>query len=87
MDFMSLQVNHHFRKTNSYYHEIEHPRYGWIQSVTTSKPVKAGEELYTNYGYKMTKMGDEDSNFPWYWELKRNMDKEARLERRFNTRR
>ena len=78
---MFLQVNHHFRKTNSYYHEIEHPRYGWIQSVTTSKPVKAGEELYTNYGYKMTSMNG--GSFPWYWELKRNMDKEARLERRF----
>ena len=49
-----------------------------------SKPVKAGEELYTNYGYKHDAQ-DEDANFPWYWELKRNMDKEERLEDKQST--
>ena len=82
---MYFQLNHHFRKANCYFREIEHPRYGWIQGVTTSKPVKAGEELYTNYGYRMTSMDGHDSIFPWYWELKRSMDKEARLERKLNT--
>ena len=81
---MYLQVNHHFRKTNSKYQEIEHPRYGWIQSVTTIKPVKAGEELYTNYGYTQD-VQDAAANFPWYWELKRNMDKEERLEHKQRT--
>ena len=48
------------------------------KSVTTSKPVKAGEELFTYYGYGY---GDGHSHaFPWYWDLKRNVEKKERLE-------
>ena len=77
-EFMYLQVNHHFRQNNSYYNHIEHPRWGATQSVTTGKPVKAGEELFTYYGYK-TGYG-LPSDFPWYWELQRQVEKEERLE-------
>ena len=48
-----------------------------IQSVTTKRPMKAGEELCTYYGYGRSEF---PADFPWYFELKRIMDKEARLE-------
>ena len=56
---------------------MEHPRWGAIQGVVTTKNVKAGDELFTYYGY-----GECDtipSDFPWYWELKRQIEKEERL--------
>ena len=66
MHFVSLQVNHHFLNTNCHFHEIEHPRYGWTQSVTTSKLVKAGQEFYANYGYsKCASIDCDHSSFPW----------------------
>ena len=57
---------------------MEHPRWGLISSVVTSKHIKSGEELYTNYGYK--KFFEFPADFPWYWEVKRNIEKEERLE-------
>ena len=57
---------------------MEHPRWGLISSVVASKDIKAGEELYTNYGYR--KAAEFPADFPWYWELKRNIEKEERLE-------
>ena len=56
---------------------MDHPRWGIIQSVGASRNLKAGEELYANYGYKKFPF---PSDFPWYWELKRKLDKENRLE-------
>ena len=73
-----LQVNHHFRQNNSIYRHIEHPRWGATQSVITTKPVKAGEELFTYYGYGYGY--PIPSDFPWYWELKRQGVKKERLE-------
>ena len=43
-----------------------------------TKPVKAGEELFTYYGYGSG--FDIPADFPWYWELKRQVEKEERLE-------
>ena len=77
---MCLQVNHHFRKNNSYYDNIEHPRWGAIQSVVISKSVQAGEELFTYYGYRNGHGYKFPSDFPWYWELKRQVEKEERVE-------
>ena len=54
-----------------------------IQSVTTNRSIKAGEELYTYYGYRRSRF---PADFPWYWELKGIMDKEARLEAKKNKR-
>jgi hypothetical protein len=34
------------------YRDFESPRWGIIICVDTIKPVKAGEELFTNYSYK-----------------------------------
>merc|ERR1712080_501471 len=69
------KVNHHFRKNNSEYYLMDHPRWGAIQGVVTTKDVKAGEELFTHYGYEPD---DFPNDFPWYWELKRNIEKEER---------
>ena len=52
--------------------------------VIPTNAVKAGEELFTHYGYEHQYF-EVPNDFPWYWELKRNMEKEARLERKFNT--
>ena len=44
----------------------------------TTKAVKAGDELFTHYGYasEFGVMFD----VPWYWDLKRQVEKEERLE-------
>ena len=72
-----LQVNHHFRQNNSFYSQIEHPRWGATQSVTTKLDIKAGQELFTYYGYGV---GTLPSDFPWYWDLKMKTEKQERLE-------
>ena len=45
--------------------------------VVSTKTIKAGEELFTYYGYKKGRM---PSDFPWYWKLKRKVEKEEALE-------
>ena len=69
-----FQVNHDFRKHNSEYINIEHPRWGAIMGVSTTTNVKAGEEIFTNYGYPRKLPMPED--FPWYWELKKKIEDE-----------
>ena len=76
-----MQVNHDFRKNNSIYSHIEHPRWGATQSVVLTKDVNAGEELFTFYGYKKNEIPND---FPWYWELKRAIEKEERLAAKIN---
>ena len=56
---------------------MEHPRWGATQGVKLTKNVKAGEELFTFYGYGPGHPIPGD--FPWYWELKRQVEKEERL--------
>ena len=57
--------------------ETEHPRWGMIQSVTPTRDIKAGEELFTYYGYGI---GEFPSDFPWYFETKLAIEREERLE-------
>ena len=57
--------------------DIEHPRWGAIIGVVSTKTIKAGEELFTYYRYKRERM---PIDFPWYWELKRKLEKEEELE-------
>ena len=45
--------------------------------VVSTKYIKAGEELFTYYGYKPGRM---PSDFPWYWELKRKVEQVEGLE-------
>ena len=44
------KVNHHFQYNNSNYDEIEHPRWGVIIGIGTTKPIKAREEIFSYYG-------------------------------------
>ena len=48
-----------------------------IQSVTVLRDMKAGEELFTNYGYGKS---DFPADFLWYWETKLALEREERLE-------
>ena len=73
------KVNHHFKEHNSNYMETEHPRWGLIQSVTPFVDMKAGEELFTFYGYGIKAKFPAD--FPWYWEAKMKIDREERLQK------
>ena len=70
------KVNHHFRDQNSGYIEMEHPRWGLISSVTTMRDMKAGEELFTFYGYGQN---DFPADFPWYFEAKLALEREERI--------
>mgnify|MGYP001160223486 FL=1 len=67
------KVNHHFQFNNSAYGEIEHPRWGVIQGVGTMKPIKAGEEIFTHYGYKEEGF---PADYPWYHEAHRRIKEE-----------
>ena len=59
---------------------MEHPRWGMIQTVTPLRDIKAGEELFTFYGYGWPEGGpDFPEDFPWYWEAKNSVDREERL--------
>ena len=64
-----FQVNHDFRKNNSVYRAMEHPRWGAIMGVWTTTNVALGDEILTYYGYKGGKSIPYD--FPWYWESKK----------------
>ena len=59
---------------------MEHPRWGATMAVQLTRDVSAGEEIYTYYDYE--RLGSEPSNIEvdWYWELKRQSEKEERLE-------
>lgn len=45
-------------------------------SVIPFKEIKAGEELFTFYGYTE---GEFPIDFPWYFETKRKIEQEERL--------
>ena len=70
------KVNHHFKFNNSAYDEIEHPRWGVIIGIRTTKLIKAGEEIFTYYGYKKK---DFPADVPWYHEAHQKYLEERRL--------
>ena len=72
------KVNHHFRQNNSVYQETEHPRFGIMQTVTPMYDLKAGDELFTYYGYGVS---DFPADFLWYHETKQQIEREERIER------
>ena len=57
-------------KNNTFYSEMEHPRWGLIMSVRANEEealkLNAGDELFTYYGYKGP---DATKTFPWYVDL------------------
>ena len=56
---------------------IEHPRWGAIMGVVSTKHIKEGDELFTYYGYRPGKI---PSDFPWYWELKSTVEEQEDLQ-------
>jgi histone-lysine N-methyltransferase SETD7 len=55
-------------RANAAFYELEHPRFGLILSIMTTKPVAKGQEFFIDYGYKK---GEFPSDHPWYHEAKR----------------
>ena len=55
---------------------MEHPRWGMIQTVTASRDILAGEEIFTFYGYGKN---DFPEDFEWYWEAKQSIERKERL--------
>ncbi|XP_059082047.1 histone-lysine N-methyltransferase SETD7-like [Tigriopus californicus] len=41
----------HGQKPNAWYAMIDHPRFGFIRSVVTKQALKAGEEIFCDYGF------------------------------------
>ena len=68
-----LQVNHHFRQNSSVYVEVEHPRWGSIMCVESRRPIKAGEEIFSHYHYKVD---IPPSDYPWYFQLLKKLELE-----------
>ena len=44
---------------------MEHPRFGAIVTVTATKSIKSGEEIYVNYGYAINSTSIKKLS-PWY---------------------
>lgn len=63
---------------------MEHPRWGTIMSVLTYEDLKAGDELFTYYGYKTAVF---PGDFPWYFEAKRLLEREERFQEEESERR
>ena len=76
------KVNHHFRKNNTNFGEFEHPRWGAVYGVYASKDIKAGDELFGYYGYGHGQNIPHD--YPWYWEAKRELEKDERMKSKPN---
>ena len=74
-----LQVNHHFRQNSSVYVEVEHPRWGSIMCVESRRPIKAGEEIFTHYLYKVD---NPPNDHPWYFEQLRKIEFEDEEKKR-----
>jgi len=60
-------VNHSF-KPNAHYDAIDHPRFGIIASVVSFKPIKKGEEIFTDYHYP-GRLVNNIGGLEWYSDL------------------
>ena len=75
------KVNHHFRANNSILGTMEHPRWGLIMTITPTRDIKSGEEIFIYYGYENERnSGEFPIDYPWYWDQKMALEKEERLE-------
>ena len=70
-----FQANHHFWANNSAYTEMEHPRFGSILSIYATVPIKAGQEIFTYYGYKKKDRNEESE---WYFEQLEQIEREQK---------
>ena len=78
------KVNHHFTANNSFFKECEHPRWGLISSIIPELNLKLGDELLAYYGYDNKDRIQQEfpDDFPWYWEKKRQIEKEENLRKK-----
>eukprot|EP00094_Tigriopus_californicus_P012233 TCALIF_11823-PA protein Name:"Similar to setd7 Histone-lysine N-methyltransferase SETD7 (Halocynthia roretzi)" AED:0.00 eAED:0.00 QI:0/0.5/0.33/0.66/0.5/1/3/148/847 len=78
----AAKINNDFEpNVTSRFVDIEHPRFGLIMGTECTKPIKAGEEILIDYGYKHKNKDLEESikikgNHQWYF-----IQKKAHLER------
>ena len=49
--------------------------------VITTRHIKAGEELFTYYGYHPDRDIFFPADYPWYWKLKENIEEEEKEEK------
>ena len=56
---------------HTYFHDVEHPRFGLIPAITAMREVEAGEELLIDYGYSDLHENFTDSNHYWYYQAKK----------------
>ena len=72
------KVNHKFYHKKCFYQCIEHPRFSVGAGVflRAGHKLAPGEEVFTDYGYKVKLPFPAD--IPWYWDMKANVDKERR---------
>ena len=63
-------------QNNTRFEEFDHPRWGIIQCLVSSRDIIKAEELYAYYGYQDMSF---PLDFPWYFELKRTVEKQLRL--------
>ena len=64
---LAQKVNNKFEPfTNSYFGFMEHPRFGSIVTVVALKNIKAGEEIFLDYGY--AKDNSTRKSVAWYVE-------------------
>ena len=75
---LGSKVNHHFQLKNTRFLEVEHPIWGLIMGLFTTKNVNAGNELFAFYTYIPR---DFPEDYPWYWDLKMTTEKKIRLNR------
>ena len=68
------KVNHKFYHAKCIYMCIEHPRFGLSMGVflKAGHQLSAGEEVFTDYGYK-TKL-PFPVDYPWYWAMQVKVD-------------
>ena len=77
-----FQVNHSF-EPNAQYGAIDHPRFGVIASVVSRRPIKKGEEIFTNYNYPSDILASK-IGLNWYSELKEELSVALKEEIRVN---
>ena len=65
------------RGKNCVFSHFEHPRWGLIMAAYPDRNITAGDELFTDYGYKEAKF---PYDFPWYHEMKAKYLKELEEE-------
>ena len=63
---LAHKVNNKFPPfTNSVFGAMEHPRFGAIVTVASTRHIPAGEEIYVNYGYAINATNIKAMS-PWY---------------------